>query len=78
MLLKALGCNDDVEPDLFVKRWKVEEKILLCSDGLTNMLKEEEIQDIVINDLVSPDKSLINKANDVGGLDNITIILIKR
>lgn len=78
MLIKALGCNENIEPDIFVKRWCVGENILLCSDGLTNMLKESEIQDIVINDLVSPDKSLINMANDVGGLDNITIILIKR
>ena len=78
MLLKALGCKENVEPDIFSKKWDVEEGVLLCSDGLTNMLKEEEIQDIVVNDLVSPDKSLINKANDFGGLDNITIILIKR
>ena len=38
---------------------------------------EEELQDIILNDPICPEKTLINMANQVGGLDNITVILIK-
>ena len=77
MLIKALGCASDAEPDVFVRTWDKDEIIVLCSDGLTNMLTEEEIQDIILNDPICPEKTLINMANQVGGLDNITVILIK-
>ena len=77
MLIKALGCASDAEPDVFVRTWDKGEIIVLCSDGLTNMLTEEEIQDIILNDPICPEKTLINMANQVGGLDNITVILIK-
>lgn len=77
MLLKALGCNEDIEPDIFASRWNLDEQILLCSDGLTNMLSDEQIHDIAINYMVAPEKTFINMANDMGGLDNITVILIK-
>ena len=77
MLIKALGCASDAEPDVFARTWDKEEMIVLCSDGLTNMLTEEEIQDIILNDPICPEKTLINMANQVGGLDNITVILIK-
>ena len=77
MLLKALGCNETIEPDVFAVRWNLDEQILMCSDGLTNMLSEDEIKEIVLNDLVSPENSLIKKANDMGGLDNTTLILLK-
>ncbi len=77
MLIKALGCASDAEPDVFARTWDKEEMIVLCSDGLTNMLTEEEIQDIILNDPICPEKTLINMANQAGGLDNITVILIK-
>lgn len=77
MLIKALGCASDAEPDVFVRTWDKGEIIVLCSDGLTNMLTEGEIQDIILNDPICPEKTLINMANQVGGLDNITVILIK-
>ena len=77
MLIKALGCNEIIEPDFYIEQWKDNEMILLCSDGLTNLVKDNEIQRIVLNDLVSPEKSLVNAANDSGGIDNITVIIIK-
>ena len=43
MLIKALGCEEKIEPDILVKGFLNEDIILMCSDGLTNMLKEEEI-----------------------------------
>lgn len=77
MLMKALGCDDNIDPDLIVRKWNENEFILICSDGLTNMLSNEEIQNIVINQ-INPDKMLIKAANDAGGLDNITVVLIKQ
>lgn len=78
MLLKALGCDETIEPDILSERWNEKESILLCSDGLTNLVKDSEIQNIILNDLISPEKSLVNMANDIGGIDNITVILIKK
>ncbi len=78
MLIKALGCTSFAEPDVFVRDWNPEEIIVLCSDGLTNMLTEDKIQDIILNEPICPEKKLINNANEAGGLDNITVILIKR
>ena len=48
----------------------------MCSDGLTNMLKENEIYGILLNNPEEPEKALINEANKQGGLDNITVIII--
>lgn len=76
MLMKALGCTAYVEPDIMVREWKEEESIVICSDGLTNMVSEEEIQETTLNS-INPEKMLIKSANDSGGLDNITVIVIK-
>lgn len=76
MLTKALGSTETVEPDIFMRKWNEDESILICSDGLTNMLKDEEIQEIVISKQDNPEKTLIEMANNMGGVDNITIILI--
>ena len=77
MLIKALGGNSLVEPDVFARAFLPGDIILICSDGLTNMLIEQEIQDIIVNDPICPEKNLIKMANEAGGLDNITVIIIK-
>lgn len=77
MLTKALGCTVFVEPDVTVKGFIKDDIILICSDGLTNMVNEEEIYNIVkFNYRIAPEK-LIEKANENGGYDNITAIVIK-
>ena len=48
----------------------------MCSDGLTNMLKEDEIYNIIKKDEENACSKLISKANELGGLDNISVILI--
>ena len=48
----------------------------MCSDGLTNMLSEEEIYNTVLQDTNNTSNILINKANKMGGYDNITVIVI--
>lgn len=76
MLLKALGCNNLVKPDVFYKGFLKGDILLMCSDGLTNMLKESEIYSILLNNPDKPEVALINEANKMGGVDNITAIIV--
>lgn len=77
MLMKALGCNEVIEPDIMVKEFLQNDIILMCSDGLTNMLTEEAIYNIVQEEPKTACEKLIKKANENGGYDNISVILIK-
>ena len=77
MLMKALGCEDKIEPDIMVKGFNPEDIILICSDGLTNMIAEQEIYNIVEENIENATQNLIKKAKELGGYDNITIIIIK-
>lgn len=66
MLLKALGCNNLVNPDVFYKGFLKGDILLMCSDGLTNMLKDEEIYQILLDNPEKPTEALINAANRNG------------
>ena len=76
MLMKAIGCHSLAEPDVLYKGFLKDDIVLMCSDGLTNMLKDEEIYSILLNNPENPVKALIDKANQMGGYDNITAIII--
>ena len=76
MLMKALGCTPFVEPDIAIKGFLKDDIIVICSDGLTNMVSEEEIYNIVIGNIDDSGNELINRANELGGYDNITVIVI--
>lgn len=76
MLMKALGCTENIEPDVIMKGFIEEDIILMCSDGLTNMLQEEEIYNIIMQN-EDATELLIKKANEYGGYDNISVIIIK-
>lgn len=78
MLMKALGCEETVEPDVIVKNFNDGDIILICSDGLTNMIAEQEIYNIVKKDIENAVENLIKKANELGGRDNITVIIVTR
>ena len=77
VLMRALGANVSVEMDIFDVETDVS-AILLCSDGLTNMITNDEIVSILSQDKNLDDKNneLVTLANERGGLDNITIALI--
>ena len=77
MLTKALGCTPFLEADVTVKGFIKDDIILICSDGLTNMIPEDEIYDIIKEDSENTPTKLIEKANENGGYDNITAIIIK-
>lgn len=75
VLMKALGANEKVELDIFDVERNVE-AILLCSDGLTNMLNFDQIEKVMLQeDLTIEEKTvkLIRKSNNRGGTDNISI-----
>lgn len=76
MLIKALGCSTFVEPDVMVKGFLKDDILLMCSDGLTNMLKDEEIVKIINENPIEACNNLVSKANENGGYDNITAVII--
>lgn len=76
MLMKAVGCTSFVEPDVMVKGFLKEDIILINSDGLTNMVSEDEIYEYITNGVENATNKLINRANELGGYDNITVVLI--
>ena len=76
MLTKALGCTPFVEPDVMVKGFLKDDILLMCSDGLTNMLKDNEIYEIIKENPKEASKNLVKKANELGGYDNITAVII--
>ena len=76
MLIKALGCSSFVEPEVMVKGFLKDDVLLMCSDGLTNMLKDDDIVKIINENPDMACNTLVNKANEQGGYDNITAIII--
>ena len=79
VLMKALGASTEIDVDIFDCDMEIEE-ILLSSDGLTNMLEEEQIEKVLLEDNEIEEKviKLINKANNRGGTDNISVAYLIR
>lgn len=79
VLMKALGANDPIEVDVFDCDMEISE-LLLCSDGLTNMLDNEQIEKVLLSDNTIEEKveKLIMKANNRGGTDNISVAYLIR
>ena len=79
VLMRALGANMSVEMDVFDVERDVE-GIFLCSDGLSNMLSIDQIESVLNSSLPIDDKlqKLINKANNRGGTDNISVAYLKK
>ncbi len=79
IITRAVGADDSVETDFFFVELTGVETILLCSDGLTNMLEDQEILKIVSQDQTLEEKAakLVDAANGNGGRDNISVILVK-
>ena len=77
MLMKALGCNAFVEPDIMVKGFIKDDILIMCSDGLTNMVDQDTIYEKASKNIEQATKDLVNLANERGGYDNVTVIIIK-
>jgi serine/threonine protein phosphatase PrpC len=79
-LTMALGIDDDVEPEIRKVSWRNGQCILICSDGLTDMLEDSAILQIV-KEFADPDAvctELMTQASNRGGEDDITVILVCR
>lgn len=80
IITRAIGVNYDITPDFFELDLEEGNIILMCSDGLTNMIDDQEIMDIVSNNIENLDiaiKRLVDRANEKGGKDNISVIIVK-
>ena len=77
VITRALGTDPEVDVDTFTVEAEPGDLFLLCSDGLTTMVADEEITDIVrgADDLAQATKALVKAANRAGGEDNITVVL---
>lgn len=77
IITRAVGAREKVEIDFFEYRLKKGDMILMCTDGLSNMVEDEEMLVIVKSsrDMVEAVERLVEKANDNGGNDNIGVIL---
>jgi protein phosphatase len=79
MITRAVGTSSIIEMDLIIKEYNKDDILILCSDGLFNMLKEFEIKDVFMQekDIQKACDTLATMANNRGGLDNITVLAIK-
>jgi PPM family protein phosphatase len=79
VLTRALGTNTDVNMDFYHGSFQDGDYFILCTDGLTSFVTEEEIVKVCKDGsgAVEIADTLINMANAKGGLDNITVIVIK-
>jgi PPM family protein phosphatase len=78
IITRALGVDSDVEVDLLSLDLREQDRILLCSDGLTSMVENERIREILerTSDPQRAANDLVALANDAGGEDNITVVLV--
>ncbi len=79
MITRAVGSSSKITMDLIVKDYEKDDILLLCSDGLFNMLSANEIYEVLNSekDIQRACQILVNKANEKGGLDNITLVSVK-
>ena len=77
IITRAIGVKEDVEADYYEYALKKGDVILMCTDGLCNMVNEDEIFTIIksARDIVEAGQVLINRANENGGKDNIGVVL---
>lgn len=79
IITRALGMEKTVKADLFEYRWKEGDLLLLCTDGLHNSLREEDIAEILreTEDLEQAADLLVKHAFDLGATDNVTVALAR-
>lgn len=79
IITRAIGGDSYVEPEMFCVELMPDDIIMMCSDGLTNMIEDEDIFKIVKQNLPldKTAETLVDTANSNGGKDNISVILIK-
>ncbi len=79
IITRALGAGRDVDVDFFDVRLTPGDILLLCSDGLSNMVPDEDIRQVILTSetLEEAGRRLVSMANDNGGRDNIAVVLVE-
>ena len=79
IITRAIGAGENVQADFFEIDLQENDRILLCTDGLTNMVEDDTIRDIVLSNAPVEEraKMLVSTANRNGGRDNITVMIIE-
>lgn len=79
IILQALGTSDSVQVDLTFVELKRGDTLMICSDGLSGMVRNEEIREVLraVEDPHEACKVLIDRANQAGGHDNVTVVISK-
>jgi protein phosphatase len=79
VITRALGMRDNVVVDISRVDLQTGDRFILCSDGLSGMLTDDEIHDVARKheDLEKVVSELIDRANEAGGTDNITAMIVE-
>ncbi|AVK99819.1 Stp1/IreP family PP2C-type Ser/Thr phosphatase [Pediococcus inopinatus] len=79
IITKTLGISNNSDIDVHSYVWKVNDQLLLCTDGLTNMVTDQTIANVLAGPLSLEKKclKLIELANQAGGRDNVTVLIIQ-
>ena len=79
VIVRALGMKESVQVDIITERPRVGDCYVMCSDGLSGMIRDDQIAHIVDNerDLDTAVERLIDGANEEGGIDNISVVLAR-
>jgi serine/threonine protein phosphatase PrpC len=79
LITRALGADEEVDVDTAVLPVEAEDRILLCSDGLSDMVQEGQISEILARSPEDPEvpaRRLLSAALDAGGTDNVTVVVV--
>jgi protein phosphatase len=79
LIYNALGTRPEANADIAMQRLQGGDVLVLCSDGLWEMVRDEEIK-AVVETMVQPEdaaSTLVNMANDNGGVDNISVVIVR-
>lgn len=78
LITRAIGIKEDVDVDLFSVRLQKEDTLLICSDGLCNMVEDADIAEALqIKPLKTCARLLVGKALEAGGTDNVSVALVR-
>jgi protein phosphatase len=79
-ITRAVGIDEDVQPDFYAETVEAGDALLLCSDGLMRHMRDEEIGSIVADPTITPAEAcerLIATVNARGGTDNVTCVVMR-
>ncbi len=78
VITMAVGTKDEVDPDMYPVQFMTGDILLMCTDGVHDLVSDEEIADIIRknrDNLAKIGKGIVRAANEKGGKDNITVVL---